>query len=601
LEGQTVSEVPFTLALTHMMMAQGKLNDQVNLTFFVDSGLEDDKGAGFAAPIQTLNYVGIPVPETSVDPDDVGGLGGKFATGYFPIEELGLGSLAQKDLLGVYGGLTPDMYWNPAGFIQDGLISHNFLRQYDSWTLDFDEMTYYFVGEGGAESEAAGELAVPDEPDRGDLLAAIEEAEAALEGDPDSAELRYELANLHYQAGHFAAAKETLQPLLDTGEASDDAKLLMGELEYLTGNYAAAEEILLDLKETSSDMMAQIMAQVKLVFVYYQTNEYAKSQDLLQGMEGQIQLPTLDLMKGYGEERPYQIDWNGQTETSLPFVIADPLPIVEVEVDGEPIYALLDTGGDAFIVDSELAASLGIEPLATFIGTYAGGLQAETSYAKADSLKLGDVTITSVPVMVLPTERFSAGFAEGQYPIRGILGTATLRQLLSTIDYENEQIILRPRTEDAQQELMSSFVGKRVTGIPFALAATHLMMAKGQVNDKDDLTFFVDSGLADEDGAAFVAPIQTLNYVGIPVPETEVREGVGGGGGAGYATGNFDIEELWMGTLAQTDSLGVYGTSEPESYWALGFIQDGLISHNFLRQYDSWTLDFSDMVYYFAE
>jgi hypothetical protein len=146
LEGHAVSEVPFTLALTHMMMARGTLNDQENLTCFVDSGLADEEGAGFIAPIQTLNYVDVPVPETSVDLDSVGGLGGnEFATGYFPIEELGLGSLAQKDLLGEYGTLTDDSYWNPAGFIQDGLISHNFLRQYSSWTLDFADMVYYFA------------------------------------------------------------------------------------------------------------------------------------------------------------------------------------------------------------------------------------------------------------------------------------------------------------------------------------------------------------------------------------------------------------------------------------------------------------------------
>jgi len=148
----------------------------------------------------------------------------------------------------------------------------------------------------------------PDEPDRGDILAAITEAKAAFEGAPDNAELAYELANLHYQAGHFDTAKETLQPSLDAGEASDDAKLLMGELEYLTGNYATAEEILLDLKENASDMMAQIMAQIKLLFVYYQTNEYAKTQDLFPGMEGQIELPTWDLMKDFGDEIPYQVD-----------------------------------------------------------------------------------------------------------------------------------------------------------------------------------------------------------------------------------------------------------------------------------------------------
>ena len=440
------------------------------------------------------------------------------------------------------------------------------------------------------------------EPDRGDILAEIEVAEAILEGDPDNAELAHELAGLHYKAGHFNTAKEVLQPFLDAGMASDDSKLLMGELKYLTGNYAAAEEILLDLTENASDTMTQIMAQVKLLFVYYQTNEYAKTQDLLPGMEGQIQLPTWDFMKGYGEEAPYQVDWNGQTETALPFVLADPLPVVEVEINGELIYAFLDTGGDAFVVDTDLAAALGIEQITTFKGTYAGGLQADTSYAKADSLKLGDVTITSVPVMILPIERFSEGFAEGQYRLRGVLGTATLRQFLSTVDYENEQIILRPKTEAAKETLMSSFAGKQSTAMPFALAATHLMMAKGQLNEVDDMTLFVDSGLADEAGAKMTAPLQTLNYVGIPVPETAVDENsIGGGGGAGFATGHFPVDKLGLGDLVQTDAVGLYGTSTPESYWQLGFIQDGLISHNFLRQYDSWTLDFSEMTMLFAQ
>ena len=35
-------------------------------------------------------------------------------------------------------------YWTMSGYIQDGLISHQFLRQYSSWTLDFDAMTYIF-------------------------------------------------------------------------------------------------------------------------------------------------------------------------------------------------------------------------------------------------------------------------------------------------------------------------------------------------------------------------------------------------------------------------------------------------------------------------
>ena len=52
------------------------------------------------------------------------------------------GCLVKKDLTGSFGGLPPGSYWR-LGFIQDGLVSHNFLREY-AWTLDFDGMRMVF-------------------------------------------------------------------------------------------------------------------------------------------------------------------------------------------------------------------------------------------------------------------------------------------------------------------------------------------------------------------------------------------------------------------------------------------------------------------------
>ena len=55
-----------------------------------------------------------------------------------------MGELTQKDVKGEFGARPASSYWE-RGFIQDGLISHQFLRQYGSWTLDFDSMTYLFT------------------------------------------------------------------------------------------------------------------------------------------------------------------------------------------------------------------------------------------------------------------------------------------------------------------------------------------------------------------------------------------------------------------------------------------------------------------------
>ncbi|MFQ5653064.1 MAG: aspartyl protease family protein, partial [bacterium] len=258
-----------------------------------------------------------------------------------------------------------------------------------------------------------------------------------------------------------------------------------------------------------------------------------------------------------------------------------------------------DTGADMFILDDEIAQAMGIEWVARAMGTFGGGKKSEVGFGKVDSVKLGEVTLNHVPITILPTKRFSSGFEEGRYTVGGFIGTAALRQFVSTIDYKNGNLILRERTEANIRKLRAEMANRVAAEVPFVLKATHLMMAKGSLNDKSGLTFFVDSGLASE--ACFAAPIQTLQYVGIQAPETKISEkGVGGGGGK-WASGLFPIKTIGLGSLTQSNVKGEYGSRPPESYWAHGFIEDGLISHRFLRRYSSWTLDFSEMMYLFEK
>jgi hypothetical protein len=182
--------------------------------------------------------------------------------------------------------------------------------------------------------------------------------------------------------------------------------------------------------------------------------------------------------------------------------------------------------------------------------------------------------------------------------IGGIIGTNVLRQFLSTLDYPNGRLILRERSEEAASAFREELGGRVVDEIPFYLQGTHFLLAHGSLNGHDDLLFHVDSGLAGE--PAFGAPIETLEYVGIPVPEVEVHEGTVGGGGGGFALGTFPVETLGMGQIVQRDLVGSYGGIPPGSYRRLGFIMDGLISHNFLRQY-AWTLDFARMRMVFTQ
>jgi hypothetical protein len=455
------------------------------------------------------------------------------------------------------------------------------------------------VGGADAGEETAGTAAgVRTRPE---VLAELAKANAAFKRNSSDDAVRLSYGELLFQAGEFWKAREVVPPLLDGNGGSTEALELAAELEYLTGNYDWAEQLYNRLIEANEGNMGeQVMAMVGLAFTHYQTGDFEKAGKI--AFPKGVQLPNVDLMKSF-EDEPYRLEWANEDRVSkVPFIVTDPLPVFTVEINGVPITVIFDTGGADFILDTEIAEALGVEQVASAMGSFAGGQQSEIGFGRVDTLTIGDVTMRSVPVMTLPTKRFSSGFAEGKYSVGGILGTQTVRRFLATLDYASEQIVLRERTDENARALRRELSGRIAAEVPFVLDATHLMMARGSLNGKDGLTYFVDSGLADE--ACFTAKKQTLEYVGIPIPELQPlpEDSIGGGGGTDYETAEFPIESIGMGGLVQKDHKGSISTGFDEGYWTRsGYIQDGLISHQFLRRYSSWTLDFDSMTYIFEE
>lgn len=338
------------------------------------------------------------------------------------------------------------------------------------------------------------------------------------------------------RAGDFEAARRELENIAPRRAV----RRALGEVECLLGDYQAAA--------------AHLDDPAGLALVHYRTGRY----DLARGLRGD--LPILRLMQAFGT-RPYRIEW-GEQSVTLPFRQAEPweLPTVAIEVDGRPVEALIDTGGDLLT----LPQAFGVEPLATFEGTFAG------TYGRVDTVRLGSLTVRDVPVA-------TAGFA------KPVIGTGFLSRFLPTIDYLDERLVLRPREAAPPSG----------TAVPFALAATHLMVVRGALAGCE-LTFLVDSGLCDQHGAAFAAPASALAAAGIPLPETRLETGESGAGETSLRIGRFEIPRLEVGPLEQRDLVGMYGVFPPELEHAAGFPIGGLVSHGFLRRY-RWTIDFTRM------
>lgn len=136
-------KVPFTMAATHYIFGKGTVNGLNGLNLFADSGfVSESNEAGVNLTKETLELAKIPMPE--LKDADIAGLGGDdYKEGVFNTDSYGYDGLFKKNAQGLYEtGDVMDMY-PVTGFIADGMIGYNYLKDY-RWTLDFDAMEMSF-------------------------------------------------------------------------------------------------------------------------------------------------------------------------------------------------------------------------------------------------------------------------------------------------------------------------------------------------------------------------------------------------------------------------------------------------------------------------
>jgi len=281
--------------------------------------------------------------------------------------------------------------------------------------------------------------------------------------------------------------------------------------------------------------------------------------------------------------KPWRIE--GPDSVSIPMVQVDPLPLIQMTVNGQgPFYFLIDTGGSELALDPSLADSLKLERYGEEMGTFAGGLRSGVVQSRVSSLGLGALSIHDVPIGLLNTQRFSR-VANGR-PVSGIVGTVLLYHFRATLDYPHAQLVLVRR---GTTRATTSAPAGRIE-VPFAMAGDHFMLASGTVDSSGAQTWFVDSGLA---GAAITAPTSTLIDAKIAVPDTSSgMSGMGGGGSVRAAP--FRVRHLTLGAAEASDLLGIFGAFPPTLERSLGVRVGGIISHAFLRAW-SVTFDFESM------
>ena len=440
------------------------------------------------------------------------------------------------------------------------------------------------------QADTEGEPPATEEDDfrlRSDVEAALPARAEAFAPDPGDDDARRAYADILYKLGNVWEADEVIAPL-GSASSSHAANLqLAARLAYLLGDYERAETLFSRLKElTEEGSEDHDSATQGLTLTWYQTNRFARARELPTPEEMDPASSLLTFMQAF-EGEPYGIEWatdDGIAHLEMTNDITQPgaLPLVDLEVNGQTVSLILDTGGDRLYLDKDIYAGLGLTTLANREARYAytGGQTVEEPLGVAETVTMGDVTFTNVPVVGATWK------ALGQTS-DGVLTTQMLKQFLSTMDYDNRRITLRERTPEALAQVMETFADTPPVEVPFFMTATHLMFAKGSLNGHEGINYFMDSGLAMS--MPMIVVDETVELLGL---QTNVIEGTD------YFWTSIESHGLNGLVKGATQAMGnVFVEEDP--FWQSGFMMDALMSHQYLWPLGSWTIDFDNMTYYF--
>ncbi len=406
---------------------------------------------------------------------------------------------------------------------------------------------------------------------------------------PELRQSEVDSADRLFQLGKFADAGKLYAQIAAQNPNDYSAVLQLGHIALLSNRLDDAQKWLekaISLRPTGTD------AKVMLAEVFYRRDDFQKAAAALSGVDVSnnkliiSQYPTLNVAKleSFKGQTPYEVE-GVAASTRLKFVKTDPLPVVNVRINGgDEVTFFIDTGGSEIALDTEFARELGVPQFGAVQGTFSGGQHAQVQQGRVDSLTVGGWTIKNLPAVMLPLRQLSEGFGVKQ--IDGIIGTTLFYHLLATMDYPRGELVLRRKTAESLGEFTKSPV-KRVT-VPIWMASDHFMVGWGRVETLPPTLLFVDSGLM---GAGVKLAESMIKEAGIKLEENKATEGAGGGGKLKIVP--YTVHQLSFGNIKEQNVPGLYDGPFP---WenSFGFHLAGMIGHDFLRPY-AVTFDFNNM------
>lgn len=283
-------------------------------------------------------------------------------------------------------------------------------------------------------------------------------------------------------------------------------------------------------------------------------------------------------LAGLGISHLHHID--GPKSVRVPIELKNERPVVRVKINGSRTVSLvIDTGASISVLSTDLASALGMRPLAKGGNARAvgGGGTFPIVYGLADSLELGELKVSSVPVYmrsILQTEDEPGALRSER--LEGFIGLSVLSNFRVTVDYRSRALWLR-RGEVGREETMDA---GEITSIPFRSTNGGLMSAEVDLPDRQKVNFLVDTG-----ASTTVLAEQVMEKYGLKrhiVAGDRVR--VLGAAGIKDDVEVVLVPSISVSGLERRNVRAPILDLEPVNESA-GFLQSGILGGNFLKHF----------------
>lgn len=380
---------------------------------------------------------------------------------------------------------------------------------------------------------------------KADLVRAVQLA-PAIEAKRSSAQELAALGNAELISGRYNEARRHLRAAIDLSPFRTTYSNIawdLSQVEYMTDNYEASLE------------WARIAAEHGMVIKTWHT-------DYLAALSG------LNV---------YQISGHRVERVSMRTTKPD-VPRIEVRLNkSKTVPGIIDSGAVTSIVSQQLATQLGLKLLGDFQGTFTGllGEPIPVHFALLDTMEIGDMTVSKVPVAIMADDKmkfFTAGKREIHIDL--LIGTSFLKQFRTELDFRRNLVTFTALTS----------ADRRPSPDQNIFIEAFRPAVRGTINRHGWYMFILDTGsevtfLNQKHIEDF--PIQLL----APKVHSAMLQGLGGAQKHGPKVENVELGfDKWAGVF---HNLPMYDSSETDR-------TAGIVGENYLRNFIV-TIDFGKM------